>query len=308
MPRFDLSPQAHCVRRPPGGPRGGFGRPGAAAARHRARGFTLIEAVLVIVMTGALFATVAHFIVPPVQAHLATTARAQLVDQADLALRRIGRDLRAALPNSARVSASGLALELIPTTAGARYMAEGSNRLQFGTPATSFDLVGPPLALTASQDVVFYNLGPGVTGSDAYAANGSATEQASSNRRSTSNGAGSFSTITLVSSAGLPVAANAAPYRVLAVDPPVTYRCDLAAGTLTRYSGYGFQASQPDPPGSGSSAVLAGNVSACRFSYDASVTASRAGLVQMQLTLATTTSAGTETIALHHAVHVDNLP
>ncbi len=109
------------------------------------RGFTLIEAVLVIVVTGALFATVAHFIVPPVQAHLATTARAQLVDQADLALRRIGRDLRIALPNSARVSTGGLALELIPTTGGARYMAEGANRLVFGTPATSFDLVGPAL-------------------------------------------------------------------------------------------------------------------------------------------------------------------
>ena len=56
------------------------------------------------------------------------------------------------------------------------------------------------------------------------------------------------------------------------------------------------------------SAVLASGVSACRFSYDASVVASRAGLVQLQLTLATTTSAGTERVALYHAVHVDNLP
>lgn len=283
-------------------------RPTRPSERWRTRGFTLIEAVLVIVVTGALFATVAHFIVPPVQAYLATTARAQLVDQADLALRRIGRDLRIALPNSTRVSASALALELIPTTAGARYMAEGANRLQFGTLATSFDLVGPALTLTAGQDVVFYNLGPGVTGSDAYAANGSAAEQAGANRRATTNGAGSFTSITLSSSAGLPVAAFASPHRVVAVDPPVSYRCDLGAGTLTRYSGYGFLATQPDPPVSGSSAVLATGVTACRFSYDASVVASRAALVQMQLTLSTSTSAGTERIALHHAVHVDNLP
>ena len=112
--------------------------------RHRrAGGFTLIEAVLVIVMTGALFATVAHFIVPPVQAYLATTARAQLVDQADLALRRIGRDLRIALPNSTRVSASGLALELIPTTAGARYVAEGTNRLVFGSLVERWNTFSP---------------------------------------------------------------------------------------------------------------------------------------------------------------------
>ncbi|WP_127999458.1 PulJ/GspJ family protein [Piscinibacter defluvii] len=277
-------------------------------SRRSERGFTLIEAVLVIVITGALFATVAHFIVPPVQAYLATTARAQLVDQADLALRRIGRDLRIALPNSARVSASGLALELIPTSAGARYVAEGTNRLVFGSVAGSFDLIGPPLALTAAQEVVFHNLGPGITGSDAYAANGSAAEQAASNRRATGNGAGSFASITLSSSAGLPVAGFAPPYRVVAVEPPVTYRCDLGAGTLTRHSGYGFQASQPDPPAGGTSAVLASGVSACRFHYDASVVAARAGLVQLQLSLSTTTSAGTETVALHHAVHVDNLP
>lgn len=276
--------------------------------RRRAGGFTLVEAVLVIVVTGALFATVAHFIVPAVQAHLATTARAQLVDQADLALRRIGRDLRIALPNSTRVSTSGLALELIPTTGGARYMAEGANRLQFGTVATSFDLVGPALTLTAGQDLVFYNLGPGVTGSDAYAANGSAAEQASSNRRSTSNGAGAATTIGLVSSAGLPVAAFASPHRVVAVEPPVSYRCDLGAGTLTRHSGYGFQPSQPDPPAGGTSAVLASGVTACRFSVDEAVITTGAALVQMQLTLATSTSAGTERIALHHAVHVDNLP
>ncbi len=302
----ECSPHAHCVRCPPRGPCGGYGRPGAAA--RRARGFTLIEAVLVIVVTGALFAVVAQFIVPPVQAYLATTARAQLVDQADLALRRIGRDLRSALPNSARVSASGLALELIPTSAGARYMAEGANRLVAGSVATGFDLVGPPLALTAGQDLVFYNLGPGITGSDAYAANGSAAEQASSNRRASTNGAGSFSSITISSSAGLPVAALAPPHRVVAVEAPVSYRCDLGAGTLTRYSGYGFQASQPDPPVGSTSAVLATGVSACRFSYDAAVVTTRAGIVQMQLSLRTTTSAGTETVALHHAVHVDNLP
>jgi MSHA biogenesis protein MshO len=274
----------------------------------RQRGFTLIEAVLVIVVTGALFAVVARFIVPPVQAYLATTARAQLADQADLALRRIGRDLRIALPNSTRVSASGLALELIPTTGGARYMAEGANRLQFGTLATSFDLVGPPLTLAAGQDVVFYNLGPGVTGSDAYAPNGSAAEQAGSNRRATTNGAGAASTITLDSAAALPVAAQASPHRVVAVEAPVSYRCDLGAGTLTRHQGYGFQAALPDPPGSGSSAVLASGVSACRFSYDAAVVASRAALVNLQLTLATSTSAGSESVTLHHAVHVDNLP
>lgn len=274
----------------------------------RQRGFTLIEAIMVIVLTGILLAVVAQFIVAPVQAYLSVNARANLVDTADGALRRIGRELHIALPNSVRISADNLNLELIPTTGAARYVTEGSGALVFGSLATSFNLIGPPLTLTANQSLVFYNLGPGITGSDAYAASGSAAEQANSNRRSATNGAGPAGTITLSSLAGLPVGDFAPPYRVAAVSAPVSYRCDLATGTLTRYTGYGFVASQPTPPGSGSSALLATGVTACGFSYDASGVAARAALITLRLALATSTSAGTETVTLHHAVHVDNLP
>lgn len=270
-----------------------------------ARGFTLIESTIVIVVVGILFAVVAVFIVPPVQAYVATQARAALIDQADLALRRIGRELRIALPNSTRVSAAGDALELIPTTGAARYRTEGTDRLEFGALDLTFDLIGPPLTLTAGQHLVFHNLGTGVGGSDAYAASGSAVEQANSNRRA-SAAAGTLSSISMTSLAGLPVGDFAPPYRVFAVDAPVTYRC--AAGRLTRHAGYGFVAAQPNPPVGGTSAVLATGVTACRFSADSAVIALRAGLVNLALTLTTTTPSGGESVALHHAVHVDNLP
>ena len=276
--------------------------------RRACAGFTLIESVIVIVITGVLASVVSLFIVSPVQAYLAQAARATLVDQADLALRRIGRDLRIALPGSVRVNASGLALELIPTQSGARYASAGGGALQFGVADTQFDIVGPALALGAAQPLVFYNLGPGVTGSDAYAPNSSAAEQAQSNRRTAGNGAGLASSITLLSSAGLPVAAEAEPHRVLAVGTPVSYRCDLATGLLTRHSGYGFVATLPNPPAGGSSAVLASGLTACRFSADGTLVAARAALVELALTLATTTSAGVERVALQHAVYVDNRP
>ena len=172
---------------------------------RRSAGFTLVEVVIVITLTGVLAAMVGSFIVRPVQAYLASSARAALVDQADHTLRRIGRDLRIALPNSVRVSASQRALELIPTTAGARYATEGAGALNFGTLDTAFAVVGPPLALGASQNLVFYNLGPTVPGSDAYAPNGSAAEQAVSNRRTATNAAGPATTVNLSSLAALPV-------------------------------------------------------------------------------------------------------
>ena len=273
------------------------------------RGFTLIESVIVIAITGVLAAIVSMFIVSPVQAYLSTAARSTLVDHADLSLRRIGRDLRIALPHSVRVNASGLALELVPTTSGARYTTEGADALDFGVVDTAFNVVGPALALaTSPQDLVFYNLGSGITGSDAYAANSSAPEQVNSNRRSSTTAAGSASSITISSLAALPAVAFSAPHRVLAVQPPVTYRCNLAAGTLTRHQGYGWLAAQPDPPLTGTSAVLATGVTGCRFSVDGTLVAARAALVGLRLTLAASTGVGTESVTMQHAVYVDNLP
>jgi MSHA biogenesis protein MshO len=276
--------------------------------RRNTAGFTLIEAVMVIAITGVLAGVVAVFIVRPIQGYLATVARARLVDEADLALRRISRDLRGALPNSVRVNAAGTAMELIPTTGGARFATDGASALQFGTVDTSFGLIGPALTLTASQDLVFYNLGPSVIGSNAYAPNSTATEQADSNRRTATNAAGSTSTVGLSSLAGLPVGAFAPPYRVTAVSQPVSYRCDLSAGTLTRYQSYGFQATQPDPPSGGSSARVASGVSDCAFNVEGTLVAARAALVNLRLTLATTTSGGAESVTLQHAVFVSNLP
>jgi MSHA biogenesis protein MshO len=276
--------------------------------RARSRGFTLVEAVIVITVTGVVAGIVAQFIVAPVQAHLAATARAALVEHADLALRRIGRDLRGALPNSVRVNAAGTAIELIPATGAARYATEGSGALQFGVTDTGFDVVGPALTLASAQQLVFYNLGPTVPDADAYADNGSAGAQATSNRRQATNGAGAATTITLSSAAPLPATDYAPPHRVFAVSAPVSYRCDTAAGTLTRYQGYGFQAAQPDPPSGGTSAVVAKGVTACSFGVEPTVVAARAALVNLALRLSGTTSYGSESITLHHAVHVDNQP
>ena len=71
-------------------------------------GFTLIEAIMVITITGIIAAVVAIFIRQPVDAYLDTARRAALTDIADTTARRIGRDLQGALPNSVRVDGTCL--------------------------------------------------------------------------------------------------------------------------------------------------------------------------------------------------------
>lgn len=270
------------------------------------RGFTLIESVMVIAITGIVIAIVAVFIVPATKAYFSSSARAQLGDQADTALRRIARDLSLALPNSARVSASGMSLELIPVSGAARYAVEPPlDALLFGVADASFAIVGPALKLShASQQLAWYNLGAGIPDADAYTL---------SNVRTSSSGAGNATNVGLTGAA-LPTSLLAPPYRVYAIEPPVTYRCDLNARTLTRHTGYGFNAVQPDPPSGGTSAVLARNVSACTFNFNPGAVAARFALVTLQITLQDRTpqtpaeAALVESVSLYHAVHVDNLP
>lgn len=264
-------------------------------ARGKEAGFTLIEAVMVIVLTGVVIAVVAVFIVPATTAYFASSARAQLTEQADTAMRRIARDLTAALPNSVRVTGNARSVELIPVSSAARYATASGDPLLFGTADSRFSIIGPPLRISrANQPLAWYNLGASTPDANAYTL---------SNVRTATSGVGNASTIDFTG-AILPVTLMAPPYRVYAIDPPVTYRCDLAAGTLTRFTGYGFQSSQPDPPSGGSSAILARNVSACSFAYDNAALAVRYGLATLTLSL---TSNG-ETITLYQAVHVDNLP
>lgn len=248
---------------------------------------------MVIAITGVVVAAVAIFIVPATTAYFASATRAQLGDEADTALRRIARDLAGALPNSARIT--GRSLELIPVSGAARYAVDSGDTLLFGTADSSFAIVGPALKLSsASQRLAWYNLGAGVPDADAYT---------QSNVRVTSSAAGSATTVA-ISGAALPNALQAPPYRVYAIEQPVTYRCDLTAQTLTRYSGYGFLTTQPDPPSGGNAAILARRVSGCSFSYDQPAITSRYALVTLTLQL----SAQNETVTLYHTVHIDNLP
>lgn len=272
-------------------------RPTEAASLRGQRGFTLIEAVMVIAITGVVIGVVSVFIAPATTAYFASSARAQLGDQADTALRRIARELALALPNSARVSASGQNLEFIPVSGAARYLSESGSPPTYGVNAPSFSIVGPPLLLShTSQLLAWYNLGTGVPDADAYA---------QANVRTATSAAGNATTVNF-SGASLPSSLIAPPNRVYAIEVPVTYRCDTSTtpGTLTRYTGYGFTATQVDAAPGGTAAVLARNVSACRFVYDSSPFATRYGVVTLQLQL---TSQG-ETVSLYHTVHVDNLP
>ena len=84
------------------------------------RGFTLVELIVVIVITAIIASTIVVFLRPALDSYVDTRLRSDLSDQADTALRRIVRDVRQSVPNSLRMATSQC-FEVVPSIAGGRY-------------------------------------------------------------------------------------------------------------------------------------------------------------------------------------------
>ncbi len=273
------------------------------SARHRVPecGFTLIEALVVIMITGIIAVAIITFVRQPVLAYLDSARRAEFSDEADTALRRIARDVQNALPNSVRVSGSQF-LEFLPISAAGRYRADfgvagAGDPLDFASSTdSSFDVLGPVVNVAAGDSIVVYNLG--IAGADAYA--GTTT----SRRLATT--AGSLSVVQFnPNGAAFAFASPGSRFQVIST--PVTYACDLATGRLLRYAAYPIQAAQPATWAMLNAlvtpAVLANNLTVCSFSYNPGALA-RSGVVTMRLAI----TRNGETVSLLHQVSVSNTP
>jgi MSHA biogenesis protein MshO len=276
------------------------------------RGFTLVEMIVAITITAILSGIVALFIRVPLDSYFDVSRRAELTDAADLALRRIVREVQGALPNSVRVSGPGGAactganacyLEFLAVRSGGRYRSDpdnlgGGDILDFTSAADgSFDVLGPGAEVAAGDQIVVYNLG--VSGADAYAG---------ANRRAYSGAAGTVGNISFTATAS-PFPFESPSKRFHVVSGPVTYACDPTAGNqvLRRHGGYGIAAAQATPPG-GSSALLASGVTGCNIAYVAGAGA-RNGVVSIDITLTRADPAGNaENVRLFSQAHVVNSP
>lgn len=282
---------------------------------RRHAGFTLIEAIMVIVITGILAGAVAVFITKPVEGYIDSVRRAELTDAADVALRRITRDVRLALPNSLRQT-SATSVEFIMTKAGGRYRdpADGSTGGDFlsftDTADVSFNVLGAPPAnpaIAANDYVVVYNLGAGYDPANAYlrdTAQCDATPASPGcNIARVSGIAGNVLTLDANPFAfqSPPLPSPDARFQVVGQnDKVVRYTC--SANVLTRHSGCNFN----NTSAGCTAAVLAGSAAttaACSIDYTSSATG-RNGLLYIELTL----TSGGESVTLFQQIHVDNTP
>jgi len=298
-----------------------------SSLRRLAPGFTLVEAIIVIVVTGILAGVVAVFITSPVQSYADSVRRAELTDAADVSLRYLVREVRLAVPNSLRIDCASVSgwcyLEFVPTKDGGRYRSEGDgSSCGIGTAPyclcrssatqATFDVLGianggnPPAV--KNDYIVVYNdaslgSGPSCTlPANVYCATGSRAQVLSVTAATASASARITTTAALANSPDLCLYTN---NRFQVVDKDVqavTYACPTATvGTLTRYSKYGFNPVQSTilPPGGTASTVI--NNATCVM--DSTLVQ---GNTLLYIKLTVTDSASGERIEAFREVSLDN--
>jgi len=289
----------------------------------RARGFSLIELVMVIVIAGILAAALVLFLKPTVESYLDSRGRADLTDIADTALRRMAKDIRSAVPNSVR-SVSPTCFQLVPTVAGGRYrMASDtvndtpplpcapsgtcSAPLDTALATTVFDVLSPMATVPAPGDWIVVD---NQNADDVYAGTNRAPISVAPTIPRISDG---LHRITVAPATQFPPGYGGGRFVVVpSAEPTVFYSC--VGSTLYRTVA-AFDANQATTCALTSStpvatvAVVATNLMApgCTFTYDPNLGATQqSGFVWLRLELNLGRDNGS--IAFAQGVHVDNVP
>lgn len=309
----------------------------------RQSGFTLVEMIMVIVITGIIGGMVAVFLRTPIQQYMDVARRAELTDIADTALRRLGRDIRTAVPNSVRIAGCGgmPCVEFLPARNGGRYRAStvgggtgcgavADAALDFAAPDTCFEIVGSPMTFLSGDQIVV-----GSTQSDgnppyqdpgAAACTVAATTTCIRRPVAAAGVGANLQVVKVDSAAALPAFSELSTQRFTVVDgvqQAVTYACVGTLGTLDanrngqarlmRYWGYGFKPGQIAPP-----TVVGGGDGIGALAHAEAMLADkvsaceivydlpnqRFGLLAVRLAL----TSGGESVNLYHEIHVTNAP
>lgn len=244
--------------------------------RRAASGFSMIELILALAVTGVLASGLMLWMSRPLEALQESHGRAAALDQASRIAATVQRELLQALPNSVRIACAGRCLEFIPALAHGDYRtAAPGDVLQFGGTDDRFDVLKPLGMVPQPGMQVVINNQNALPGGQA-----SAYSSDSNNNRATV-AAGATAAQLRMNPKQFP--APSPLQRFFLVATPVSYLCgpQPVGGTLRRHANYAIQAAQPVNTAQGD--LLADDITDCGFAFDAP------GLVTLRLAVASDT-------------------
>lgn len=202
-------------------------------------GFTLIELVMVIVVLGILSIGSISFISFSAQGLVDTAERQVLASSATIAVEKVLREVRRALPNSVRTftDSGNECLELVPILHSSEYVSIPTAGM-----ATSFD--GIQFFAATGAESGFVAVYP--TSIDSVYGTSPATVRAISTTTAQAGAVGvpgvNMQTLTFSAASSYRFPTESPRKRFFLVSQPISF-CDDANGRLWRYQNYGFQVS-----------------------------------------------------------------
>ncbi len=295
-----------------------------AEIRKLSLGFTLVELIIVIVITSILAVTVGPILSRSFTAYNENTSRTVIIDQANLVLDLMARELRTSVPNSIRVATGNTAIEFMPALEAGRYR-EGNDGDDNGLTASradnSFNHLGD-MTNYSNTRVIVYNTSPTTLYADAVASGnhqGVITELGNTVTISdcdivTCGDLTSVDRITLSTPHQFDVGGSGSPrHRFYLSQFAVTYHCDLLLNDIRRYQGYDLSSLQVNDRStleSSSSnvfynnALVAENVTGCSFNFQPGNSSFRTATVNIRLTM----EDNNNRVELLREVHIVNAP
>lgn len=275
------------------------------------RGFTLVELIMVIALAGIVAVMISTVMSRPLQGFADQSRRAELTDLAAMALNRMARDIRLAVPNSVRLTGT-TQLELLAISEAGRYRANQweENGARYDPPrcpdsgGCSIPILSPGMdkdEVEKARWMVIYNTEQLIGNNDAPAV------ITRDDVRFELGCTPDEPCLELSGAADFSFEYASPQHRFYLVRDVLGYRCENP-GTDANGDGRGRILRGVFDTLSGAysytgAALVVDSVSGCSFTYTPG-TNTRNGLVTLHLSL----TKGGETISLLQQVHVDNAP